>query len=151
MSVAIDASQAVFQHYKSGVIDGSACGTNLDHAVLLVGFDGKAWRLKNSWGISWGEQGMFRLAVDVAEGSPGVCGINVAPAQPRVARGPPAPIPPLTPGHHPALPCNCSSLCEANCKSLFGLQCCGDAYNPPVLGNCTCGTPASCPKCDPAE
>ena len=66
--MAIDASQAVFQHYKSGVIDGSACGTNLDHAVLLVGFDGKAWRLKNSWGISWGEQGMFRLAVDVAAG-----------------------------------------------------------------------------------
>ena len=26
------------QHYQSGVLTGAACGTNLDHAVLLVGF-----------------------------------------------------------------------------------------------------------------
>ncbi|KAH8096209.1 transferase [Aureococcus anophagefferens] len=42
-----------------------------------------------------------------------------------------------------------ADLCEANCMSLFGMRCCGDAPNPPILGNCTCGAPASCPSCAP--
>ena len=58
-------------------------------------------------------------------------------------------IPPPTPPPHPPLPCNCSDLCEANCRSLFGMRCCGDAPNPPILGNWTCGAPASCPSCAP--
>jgi KDEL-tailed cysteine endopeptidase len=37
VSVAVEADQSVFQHYRSGVMDG-ACGTKLDHAVLAVGY-----------------------------------------------------------------------------------------------------------------
>lgn len=37
-SVAIEADKTVFQHYKSGVITSSACGTTLDHGVLAVGY-----------------------------------------------------------------------------------------------------------------
>ena len=37
----------------------------VDHAVLLTGWgeDGgkKYWRVQNSWGPQWGEQGTFRI------------------------------------------------------------------------------------------
>ena len=45
LSVALDASSAAFQFYKSGVVtDTSGCGTTLNHAVVIVGFtdDGTA-------------------------------------------------------------------------------------------------------------
>jgi C1A family cysteine protease len=67
VSVAVQADQQVFQFYKSGVLDDSSCGTTLDHAVLLVGYDtdyviGKDyWIVKNSWGSGWGENGYIRL------------------------------------------------------------------------------------------
>ena len=38
VSVAIEADQQVFTYYSSGVLDDASCGTNLDHAVLLVGY-----------------------------------------------------------------------------------------------------------------
>ena len=145
VSVAVDST--VWQSYKSGTI-ASGCGTALDHAVLLVGATDEYLVVKNSWGLAWGLAGYVHLAID-DEGGPGACGVNMAPAQPRAASGPPLPIPPPTPPPRPPLPCNCSDLCEANCRSLFGMRCCGDAPNPPILGNCTCGAPASCPSCAP--
>merc|ERR1712060_1004856 len=55
LSIAIEADQDIFQHYKSGTITGN-CGTSTDHGVLLVGYgtdsDGNDyWEVKNSWGI----------------------------------------------------------------------------------------------------
>lgn len=64
VSVAIEADQKVFSSYHSGII-GSGCGTSLDHAVLIVGYDSYSgslyWRVKNSWGSSWGEKGFVRI------------------------------------------------------------------------------------------
>ena len=59
VAVAIEADQAGFQSYKSGVFDGGAagCGTKLDHGVLVVGYSPDYWIVKNSWGPSWGEEG----------------------------------------------------------------------------------------------
>ena len=37
VSIAIDASQPAFQHYIKGILHGDACGTKLDHGVLIVG------------------------------------------------------------------------------------------------------------------
>jgi C1A family cysteine protease len=79
VSVAIEADQDAFQLYNGGVITGSACGTQLDHGVLAVGYgvDGKTefFKVKNSWGGSWGEAGYVRIGV--AKGA-GVCGIQSA-------------------------------------------------------------------------
>lgn len=59
VSICIDASN--WSPYKSGVF--SNCGhTNLNHAVLAVGYDTNQWFVKNSWGTGWGEQGYIRLA-----------------------------------------------------------------------------------------
>jgi C1A family cysteine protease len=65
VSIAIEADQTGFQHYKSGVFTGP-CGKNLDHGVLLVGYGtdptgGDYWKVKNSWGASWGDSGYIRL------------------------------------------------------------------------------------------
>jgi len=63
ISIAIQANQIGFQFYQSGVFNG-VCGRQLDHGVLLVGSgtDSLAyWRVKNSWGASWGEAGYIRL------------------------------------------------------------------------------------------
>jgi len=77
VSIAIEADQPVFQLYTGGVITSAACGTNLDHGVLIVGFgtDTKTnvdyWTVKNSWGNKWGEAGYVRLARNQNE-----CGLN---------------------------------------------------------------------------
>ena len=61
VSVAVEADQASFQHYKSGYMS-AACGTKLDHGVLAVGYDAQGYKIKNSWGESWGENGYIWLA-----------------------------------------------------------------------------------------
>jgi len=64
VSVAIEADQSSFQLYKSGVFTGT-CGNTLDHGVLLVGYGADSgqnfWKVKNSWGTSWGEGGYIRM------------------------------------------------------------------------------------------
>jgi len=64
VSIAIEADQSGFQLYKSGVFCG-VCGTNLDHGVLAVGYGTEGtsdyWKIKNSWGVSWGEKGYIRV------------------------------------------------------------------------------------------
>jgi len=74
VSVAIEADQSLFQLYKGGVLTG-ACGTRIDHGVLLVGYGtdkGKDyWLIKNSWGSGWGESGYVRIERNTNE-----CGIS---------------------------------------------------------------------------
>jgi len=65
VSIAIEADQSSFQSYRSGIFNGP-CGTQLDHGVLLVGAGSEGgvnyWRVKNSWGASWGDNGYIRIA-----------------------------------------------------------------------------------------
>jgi C1A family cysteine protease len=66
VSVAIQADQTAFQFYHTGVLTGK-CGSRLDHGVLVVGYgtDDKTntdfWKVKNSWGANWGEDGYIRI------------------------------------------------------------------------------------------
>ncbi len=68
ISVAVDATN--WSTYKTGIFNN--CATKLNHGVLLTGVTGGAWRVKNSWGTSWGEQGFIRLT---AGNTCGICNV----------------------------------------------------------------------------
>lgn len=117
VSVAIEADKQAFQLYNSGILSSPLCGHNLDHGVLLVGYgtdNGKAyWKVKNSWGASWGEKGFIRLARKVSDKS-GECGLESQPSYPMVNGKPgpspgPSPSPPSPPSpsttHYEKPPC----------------------------------------------
>jgi cathepsin L len=88
VSVAIDASHYSFQLYTSGVYWSEiASSTNLDHGVLVVGHDltkttlsDKAYKVKNSWGASWGMDGYIWMIADWDNN----CGIATAASYPIV-------------------------------------------------------------------
>ncbi|XVE63331.1 hypothetical protein DITRI_Ditri07aG0011600 [Diplodiscus trichospermus] len=88
VAMSIDARALDFRHYKSGIYNGD-CGTNLNHAVTIVGFgtseDGMDyWLVKNSWGQrDWGENGYIRMRRNVG-GPQGLCVIAIKPAYPIV-------------------------------------------------------------------
>jgi C1A family cysteine protease len=86
VSIAIEADQAAFQLYKSGVFTAS-CGTNLDHGVLAVGYgtlDGTDYyKVKNSWGTSWGMDGYILLERGVSQ-KEGQCGMLAEPSYPNL-------------------------------------------------------------------
>ena len=85
-SVAIEADKTAFQYYRSGVLNSTACGTQLDHGVLAVGYgseNGQNYYLvKNSWGTSWGDNGYVKIANN-GDGN-GICGIQMAAVRPKV-------------------------------------------------------------------
>merc|ERR1712232_1487653 len=90
VSIAIEADKPVFQLYKSGVLSGM-CGSQLDHGVLVVGYGvdqkfGPYWKVKNSWDLSFGEDGYVRLARSKPNATAGECGILSQPSYPVVKK-----------------------------------------------------------------
>jgi C1A family cysteine protease len=87
VSIAIEADQATFQSYKSGVFTAN-CGTSLDHGVLAVGYGTDAasgldfYKVKNSWGTSWGEAGYIRMVRGGSTQKQGQCGMLSEPSYP---------------------------------------------------------------------
>merc|ERR1712224_854576 len=101
VSIAIEADQMTFQLYHSGVLT-AKCGTKLDHGVLAVGYgtlEGTDyWKVKNSWGESWGKDGYILL--EKGKNKAGECGIKMQPSYP-VVGSQPAPPPGPSPGPSP--------------------------------------------------
>jgi len=84
LSIAMDAG--ILQSYSSGIIDptaGECSTTSLDHAIVIVGYGVEGakpfWIVRNSWGVSWGEQGYFRIIR-----GKGACGLNAGVVFPNV-------------------------------------------------------------------
>ncbi|KAI3414810.1 uncharacterized protein J3R85_015850, partial [Psidium guajava] len=78
VSVGIAAGGQEFRSYSGGVFNGD-CGKQLNHAVVVVGYgtseEGtKFWKIRNSWGETWGEQGYMRIQRGV-DTSKGMCGL----------------------------------------------------------------------------
>jgi len=98
LSISIDAMSSIWWAYTGGIVS-ECCNTDVDHAVLVVGFGEengqKYWLIKNSWGESWGEQGYIRL-----ERGSNQCGITYQPVGVVVA-GAPTPAPPPSPAPSP--------------------------------------------------
>lgn len=88
VSVAIEADTHSFQFYSSGVITDTACGTQLDHGVLAVGYGEengiKYWLVKNSWSDSWGNEGYVKIERTDSTNDEGICGIAMDPSFPIV-------------------------------------------------------------------
>jgi len=60
VTVAVCASGSQWQSYKTGVMD-FACGKQLNHAILAVGYAPNYYIVRNSWGASWGQQGYVMM------------------------------------------------------------------------------------------
>nr|XP_023024671.1 cathepsin L-like proteinase [Leptinotarsa decemlineata] len=84
ISIAINADP--LHLYIGGILSGRGCSDELDHAVLAVGYGEvsqssakiKFWKVKNSWGDYWGEDGYFRIKRDANN----LCGIANDPSYP---------------------------------------------------------------------
>ncbi|KAI1307932.1 Procathepsin L [Halotydeus destructor] len=66
VAVAMDAGWQSFQFYNTGVYYEPKCTTDVNHAVLIVGYGTtssgqKYWLVKNSWGTSWGDKGYIKI------------------------------------------------------------------------------------------
>lgn len=98
VSIGVDGSS--FQTYTGGIL--SNCqNVQLDHAVLIVGYDDSNatpyWIIKNSWGPGWGEEGYIRV-----EKGTNQCGLDQAASTSIVARS--GPVPTVAPGQPPVTP-----------------------------------------------
>lgn len=76
--VALEADTLVFQFYTGGILNSDKCGTELDHAVVVVGYGvdptkGEYYIVRNSWGPSWGMKGYINIAI---KDGVGICGIQ---------------------------------------------------------------------------
>ena len=61
MSAAISGYKIRF--YDTGIFDACTKDDRLDHAIMIVGYRSRVgWRIKNSWGADWGENGFGWLA-----------------------------------------------------------------------------------------
>ena len=69
-----------FKYYFQGIFATSDCyhQTTINHSAIIVGYDldtpNPFFRLKNSWGLKWGESGFYKVLIgDLTKENPGFC------------------------------------------------------------------------------
>ncbi|CAK4751600.1 unnamed protein product [Aphanomyces euteiches] len=72
--VGVAAGNDEWKQYSGGVLN-SCSSTELDHAVVAVGYTDTEWKIQNSWGTSWGDKGFMRLQ-RTTQDSKGTCGVT---------------------------------------------------------------------------
>jgi len=160
VSIAIEADKSVFQLYHSGVLS-SACGTTLDHGVLVVGYGTESgqdyWLVKNSWGATWGLSGYIKLLR--GKNAQGECGILMQPSYPLVsakpgpAPGPAPPSPPSPPSppappagsHYEQPPCQSDEV-DVQIQGMKGETCVPECTTTACPTDVPAGTTAT-PQC----
>jgi hypothetical protein len=82
--IGVSNTNMLFQLYVSGIISSTSyclpsyyiAAGELNHAVILVGYNGGAttpyWIFKNSWGTDWGIAGYFYMTMQTSD----ICGIS---------------------------------------------------------------------------
>ena len=82
--IAIEADTRYFQSYSGGILDSTACGTTLDHAVEIVSYGSENgidyWNVRNSWSNTWGENGYVRIKKTSSTNDIGICGVAAEPS-----------------------------------------------------------------------
>jgi len=76
LCTAVEVDPLHFLFYKEGIYNLEKKNHRLNHAVLLTGFDHGVWKIKNSWGTTWGEDGYMRMAM-TKDGGEGVAGVHL--------------------------------------------------------------------------
>lgn len=142
LSIAVDANG--FNGYNGGVLRNPSCSkTQLNHAINIVGFGVDQipyWKIRNSWGSNWGEEGYIR--VYRGDCICGVCSQVVTATGVTVSGSPTPPTPPTPtppaptpPGPTPCVTCEYNSECPSgSCEyphwwSTSG--CCSGGPSPP--------------------
>ncbi|RLN48591.1 hypothetical protein BBJ29_008337 [Phytophthora kernoviae] len=78
---AVASGNAAWKQYTGGVM--SSCETaDLDHAVLVVGYDDSVLKVRNSWGKNWGEVGYVRMKRSTS--GTGTCGLLTDMSYPKI-------------------------------------------------------------------
>jgi len=78
--ISIGINAGPMQWYHGGIANPWSILCNpksIDHGVAIVGYGSepqKYWKIRNSWGASWGEQGYYRIVRGVNK-----CGLNTMP------------------------------------------------------------------------
>ena len=82
VSVAVAANALML--YDGGIFDDWSCGTGLNHGIVAVGYGEEAgkkfYKVRNSWGEGWGEQGYVRF--ERKNSGTGMCGITLMASYP---------------------------------------------------------------------
>lgn len=77
LSASISTDSDSMQFYHGGIMNPKHCSDDVDHAIVIVGMGSSNgvgyWKLRNSWGSDWGEEGYFRMHRAVRES---MCGIT---------------------------------------------------------------------------
>jgi cysteine peptidase B len=122
LSIAVDATS--WQTYTGGIMT-NCQSVQLDHGVLIVGFQGSGsipyWIIKNSWGASWGESGYIRVQFGTDQclitkyPTTSIVNGSIGPTPPP---GPPGPTPTPPPSGKTFTQKQCTdSACTQGCSS----------------------------------